>query len=246
MADSSDGASAYPVGSAAPVAVPPNPPVVPTAAADSEQLAKLAAKNREIVEEKQRIADELAQLKADRDRQRQQKQEEAGEFKTLWEQAQASAKVLEEQNKQLQAELETLRRQGIENSAKTQFMALVSRADSPARVANPEQFYTLLKDKIRPDDNGNLTIVEGGVARDPAEYVRGLTAPGSGWEHHFIIQPASGVGAPRARSTVAADAATGNPWLSGNITQQLAMQADNPDLAKQLQAAASTARNSAK
>ena len=85
---------------------------------------------------------------------------------------------------------------------------------------------------------GKPVVLNGGVEQPLEAYLTNLRSPGSGYEHHFSASGKSGMGtAPGAAATIAPG--LDNHWRTGNITQQLLMTRDNPELAQALQAEAS-------
>ena len=61
-------------------------------------------------------------------------------------------------------------------------------------------------------------------------YLSSLKNPGSGWEHHFKPSSAAGMG---AKPSPIANASGGqvNPWKTGNLTQQMILLEQDPQLA---------------
>ena len=61
-------------------------------------------------------------------------------------------------------------------------------------------------------------------------YLSSLKNPGSGWEHHFKPSSAAGMG---AKPSPIANASGGqvNPWKTGNLTQQMLISEQDPQLA---------------
>jgi hypothetical protein len=95
---------------------------------------------------------------------------------------------------------------------------------------NAEQTLSLLQNKLQRNAEGKVVIINGGVEQDLGAYLTSLKNPGSGWEHHFKPSTAAGMGAkPSPVGNVSGG--TDNPWNTGNLTQQLIMENENPDLA---------------
>jgi len=77
---------------------------------------------------------------------------------------------------------------------------------------------------------GKVVVLNGGVEQDLTNYLTSLKNPGSGWEHHFKPSTAAGMGAkPTPTSNVGGGQV--NPWKTGNITQQMLISEQNPQLA---------------
>ena len=109
---------------------------------------------------------------------------------------------------------------------------------SNAGAINAGQTLSLLQDKLHKSSDGRTVILNGGVEQDLGTYVNNLKNPGSGWEHHFKASNAAGMGAkPSPTSNVAPGSE--NPWKTGNLTQQMILSNQDPDLAAVLQKEAS-------
>ncbi len=78
-----------------------------------------------------------------------------------------------------------------------------------------------------------------GVEQDLNTYLSSLKNPGSGWEHHFKASSSAGMG---AKPSPIANAGGGqpNPWKTGNVTQQMLISEQNPQLAAVLKQEAQT------
>ena len=88
----------------------------------------------------------------------------------------------------------------------------------------------MLQNKLQRNAEGNVVVLNGGVEQDLNTYLSTLKNPGSGYEHHFKPSSAAGMGAkPSPVSNVSGGVI--NPWKTGNLTQQIIMENENPDLA---------------
>ena len=88
----------------------------------------------------------------------------------------------------------------------------------------------MLQNKLQKNAEGKVVILNGGVEQDLDAYLTSLKNPGSGWEHHFKPSTAAGMGAkPTPTSNVGGGQV--NPWKTGNITQQMLISEQNPQLA---------------
>ncbi len=109
---------------------------------------------------------------------------------------------------------------------------------SQAGALAPDQLYRLLQENLRAKE-GQPVAVAGGVEVPISDYIANLKNPGSGYEHHFAASNRSGMGVTSsARSTAVPGQA--NPWSkeSWNVTQQMMMLTDNPDMARLLKSEA--------
>ena len=97
----------------------------------------------------------------------------------------------------------------------------------------------MLQNKLQKNAEGKVVVLNGGVEQDLNTYLSSLKNPGSGYEHHFKPSTAAGMGAkPSPVGNVSGGSE--NPWKTGNLTQQLIMENENPDLAAVLKREAQT------
>ena len=104
---------------------------------------------------------------------------------------------------------------------------------------NAEQTLSLLQSNLKRNAEGKVVILNGGVEQDFNTYLSTLKNPGSGWEHHFKPSSAAGMG---AKPSPVANAGGGqpNPWKTGNITQQMLLSEQDPQMAAVLKQEAQT------
>ena len=231
----------------APVATPPNPPAQPTPAASSEDAAAIKAKlelvmrdradqgaankalNEKLAETKKQLDDLNKRLLSGKT----QQLEEAGKYQDLWEEAKETIRAKEARIEELETELQTERHSTAAERLKSTALGTISQHGA----ISPEQMFALLQSNLR-EVAGKPVVLNGGVEQPLEAYLANLRSPGSGYEHHFSASGKSGMGtAPGAATTIAPG--LDNPWRTGNITQQLLMTRDNPELAQALQAEAS-------
>ena len=111
-------------------------------------------------------------------------------------------------------------------STKTKAIASISNLGA----INAEQTLALLQNKLQKNTDGKVVVLNGGVEQDLNTYLSSLKNPGSGWEHHFKPSSAAGMG---AKPSPIANASGGqvNPWKTGNLTQQMLISDQDPQLA---------------
>ena len=160
--------------------------------------------------------------------------ENQGEYKPLWEEANKTNQEKVKEIEVLKGQIDELKR-STENAA-TRNTALSALSDAGAISA--DQTLSLLQDKLQKSSDGRTVILNGGVEQDLGTYINNLKNPGSGWEHHFKASSAAGMG---AKPSPASNVAPGqeNPWKTGNLTQQMILSNQDPDLAAVLQREAS-------
>ena len=226
-----------------PVAVDPallNKPVrpdevAPSGGADSELLkhklglanshAKQAKKEAdEARQELQNLRKEMEQFKEAQQSAVRQSLEEQGQYKQLWEDLKRTNQKLQAEIVELKAQNESVVREREQDRLKA---AALSQINS-AGALNSQQMYTLLQTALRMDDEGNPTMLNGGVEQPLGEYLANLKQSVE-WQHHFNASAAVGMG-----SAPAASIAPGreNPYRTGNLTEALRLEVENPELAK--------------
>ena len=228
-----------------PVAAPPNPPPAPPAA-QSDDPAALKAKLELVTRDRQaqgetnaKLNEQLAELRRQVDESNKRVLEtktktlqEKGDFERLWEDAKATIQMKEERIATLEAELQAERHSTAAERLKSSALGAISAAGA----ISAEQMFSLLSQNLR-EVGGKPVVLNGGVEQPLDTYLANLRAPGSGYEHHFSASGKSGMGtAPGVGTTVAPGLE--NPWKTNNITQQLLLVRDNPELAQALQAEA--------
>ena len=220
----------------------PSQPTQPNApdltAVKTQYEEQIAALKKQIAEGEEKFKgaktklDEVYKKKED---QRKQELEDQGQWKTLWEEANKTAQEKEQQIMTLSQQLEDLKTSNEVASTKTTALAAISNLGA----INAEQTLSLLQGKLQKNAEGKVVVLNGGVEQDLSTYLTSLKNPGSGWEHHFKPSSAAGMG---AKPSPVANAGTGqvNPWKTGNLTQQMLLSEQDPQLAAVLKQEAQT------
>ena len=216
---------------------PPAPPVVDIDGVKAEYEAKLALEKAS----REKIEDSFAALKATVDEKykkaeekRLKNLEDQGQWKDLWEEANRTAQEKDKQIGTLTEQLDQLKASNEVATTKTAALAAIGNSGA----INPEQTLSLLGDKLKKNSEGDLVVLNKGIEQDLNTYITNLKNPGSGWEHHFKASSAAGMGAkPSPTATVAPG--MDNPWKTGNLTRQMILSNEDPDLAAVLQREAS-------
>ena len=222
-----------------PVAETPSQPQAPNLdAIKAEYEAQVAAARKEAAEAQEKfkgIKGKLDDVYKQKDQQRKQELEDQGQWKTLWEEANKTAQEKEQQIVNLSQQLEDLKTSNEVASTKTTALAAISNLGA----INAEQTLSLLQGKLQKNANGEVVVLNGGVEQNLNTYLTSLNNPGSGWEHHFKPSSAAGMG---AKPSPVANAGGGqaNPWKTGNITQQMLISEQDPQLAAVLKQEAQT------
>ena len=222
-----------------------NQPQSPEVSQDQALLQqKLALSNRHTKEAERKAADAAKQTAALQEQVKaltEQIQQtntatlsEQGEFKTLWEQAQKTIASLkadlesERQSKQsVAAEFEQER-------LKVQAMNVIQSSGA----LSPNQMFNLLQVEhgLRKGEEGQVEVVVGGASLPLQDHLTNLrNSADSGYQHHFASSGAVGMNAAPSASVAPGQ---NNPWKTGNFTEQMMLQSQNPELAAALKAEA--------
>jgi len=197
----------------------------------ANQHAKQAKKEADEARlQMQQLKDELEQIKAIQQSAAQKSLEDQGAFKDLWEQAKRTVSERDAQIVELKAQLASV----TENVAQERLKAAATQQLSQANAVNPTQLFQLLAPQLRTDDEGKPVVLNGGVEQPLNDYVANLRQSPD-WMHHFGASAGVGMG-----SAPAATVAPGmvNPYRTGNLTEALLLEKQNPELAKALKAEA--------
>jgi len=222
-----------------PVADTPSQPQAPNLdSVKAEYEAKVAAARKEAAEAQEKfqgIKTKLDDVYKQKDEQRKQELEDQGQWKTLWEEANKTAQEKEQKINTLAQQLEEMKTSNEVASTKTTALAAISNLGA----INAEQMLSLLQNKLQKNSEGKVVVLNGGVEQDLTAYLTSLKNPGSGYEHHFKASSAAGMGA-KPTPTSSVGGGQSNPWKTGNITQQMLISEQDPQLAAVLKQEAQT------
>ena len=203
----------------------------------SAQVELLKAKNQELLAEKQKVKanfedlqKQLDTLQQERAQQKQSKLQEQGQYQDLWKEANDSNSQLKSQLAEMQAALEAKDQQ----FSQAQIKSVALNHFAQAGVINPDHMFNLVGDRLRLED-GNLVAVDGGVQQSLNEYVEKLKMPESGTDYMFRGVGSVGMGSV---GSTGPNAGMNNPYISGNFTEVVKLEAENPELAKRMKAQA--------
>jgi Skp family chaperone for outer membrane proteins len=203
------------------------------------KISALEAKIAEEGEKFQGIKTKLDDVYKKADDKRKKSLEDQGQWKDLWEEANKTAQEKDLQINTLNEELKNLKSSNETANIKTSALSAISNSGA----VNAEQMLSLLQDKLKKNDSGDVVVLNGGVEQDLGTYIGNLKNPGSGWEHHFKPSSAAGMGAKPTPTSNVSPGMT-NPWKEGsiNLTRQMILESTEPDLAAVLkkEAGAST------
>jgi len=216
--------------SAEPNVQPPAPNLDSLKAEYEQQIQELKKQNNEAntkwSEKFNDVKSKLDGVYEKEEQKRKQILEDQGQWKTLWEEANKTAQEKDQQITNLSQQLQELKSSN--ELATTKQTALASISNLGA--VNAEQTLSLLQNKLQKNAEGKVVILNGGVEQDLDSYLTSLKNPGSGWEHHFKPSSAAGMGAKPTPTSNVGGGQT-NPWKTGNLTQQMLISEQNPQLA---------------
>ena len=228
--------------------IPPNQPVSSPEGSAAEELLqkKLGFANSQAAKAKkeaEQATKRLLKLQSDFEKLQETQQsavrenlESQGAYKELYESEKQRCKTLEtrllNETAELRTELESVTQSAQQDRLKSSSLAAISQSNA----LNPEQMYTLLQPMLRQSDEGNPTVLNGGVEQSLGDYLGNLKQS-KDWQHHFAAGGSRGMGSNAASPSVAPGMS--NPYKTGNMTEAIKLEVDNPELAKVLKAEAS-------
>jgi len=217
----------------------PSQPTAPNLdSVKAEYENQLSALKKQIADEQEKFKgakSKLDEVYKKKEAERTKELEDQGQWKTLWEEANKTAQEKDTQINTLSQQLQDMKTSNEVASTKTTALAAISNQGA----INAEQMLSLLQGKLQKNAEGKVVVLNGGVEQDLNTYLTSLKNPGSGYEHHFKASSSAGMGAkPSPISNVSGG--TDNPWKTGNLTQQLIMENENPELSAVLKREAQT------
>ena len=201
-----------------------------------QQISTLKKELSTAQEDRLGVKRKLTEVYDQQETKRKKELEDQGQWKDLWEEANKTAQEKELQINTLNEELKNLKSSNETANIKTSALSAISNSGA----VNAEQMLSLLQDKLKKSETGEVVVLNGGVEQDLGTYIGNLKNPGSGWEHHFKPSSAAGMG---AKPTPTSNVSPGmlNPWKEGsiNLTRQMILENTEPDLAAVLKKEAS-------
>ena len=152
--------------------------------------------------------------------------EDQGMYKPLWEEANKTNQEMQNEVNSLKQQIQDLKNSNESANTKQEALAAISNLGA----INAEQTLSLLQEKLQRNAEGKVVVLNGGVEQDFNTYLGSLKNPGSGWEHHFKPSSAAGIGA-RPSPVASTGGGPVNPWKTGNLTQQMLISEQDPQMA---------------
>ena len=197
-----------------------------------QQLQAEKARAEEAEGKFQRVKEKMNALDEKMRSERQQKLEDQGQWKDLWEEANQSGQQKEQRIAELERELVDLRKSNETAAMQTSALSAISQAGA----VNAEQLLQLMQGSLKKSESGKVVVLDSGIEQDINVYLAKLKNPGSGWEHQFKPSSAAGMGAKPSLNTANA-AGMVNPFdpATFNFTKQLQLKNSDPELAAVLE-----------
>lgn len=226
------------------VAVDPallNKPVMPTqsspgSAEDEGLKLKLGLANKHTKEaerkakeaeaELNKLREELNSIRNAQQAATQKSLEDQGQFRQLWEEAKKTVSTRDAEIMELKAKLATTTQEREQDRLRAASLSQINTAGA----VNSQQMYLLLQSQLRQNEQGDPVVLNGGVEQPLGDYLAHLKQSND-WQHHFSASGAQGMGSAPAGSVAPGRE---NPYRSGNLTEALRLEVENPDLAKAL------------
>ena len=185
----------------------------------------------------QKVQEQLAEIKNQQQATVQKSLQDQGQYKELWEQTKRTVGERDAEIVQLKAELSSVKQDRQQDRLRAAALSQINTAGA----LNSQQLFTLLQSGLRQNDEGSPVMLNGGVEQPLGEYLANLKQS-SEWQHHFAASGQTGMSRVGGGTTVAPG--RDNPYRSGNMTEALRLEVENPDLARALKKEAQAARSS--
>jgi hypothetical protein len=195
-----------------------------------QRIDAVSGNKDKILDEHVKTKQRLKEMEeAEKERQRKQLEDE-GRLKELLEEVRKSNEELQNQLKEKDQAITEVQQRVINERLRTDFMAGVA-----AEVFNPEHVWGLFSGKAS-DRDGKTIVVYKGVELSPAELPAKLRADAA---DAYLCRPVKkgGMGAPVGGSGNPPEGGT-NPYITGNVTQRIILESENPEEAAKLRAEA--------
>lgn len=197
-----------------------------------QRLAAVDGKKGEILDEKKQLQQQLKELQDREDARKAKELEEQGKTAELLELERKEKEELKKQIAERDQALQQADEQRVKDRLKADFIAGLG-----GEAFAPLQLWTLFQSAAQ-DRDGRTVVTFKGSELSPAELAVRMRNEAE-YAHHLKPKGTGGMGSkPQAGGQVEV---SGNPYLSGNVTQRITLEANNPDLAAKLKAEAATA-----
>lgn len=195
-----------------------------------QRIDALAGNKQEVLDEKKQLQKQLQELQ-DKEAARQKKElEDQGKYQELLEETRKNNEELQKQLQEKDQALSEVEQRIIKDRLRTDFMAAIA-----AEVFNPEHAWSLFNSKVA-DRDGKTIVVYKGAELSPVELPAKLRADS---EFAYLCRPAKkgGMGTPTGGGGTPQEGSV-NPYITGNVTQRIVLESENPEEAAKLKAEA--------
>ena len=199
-----------------------------------QKNSELLGKNKALINDLKSLRDEFETRKSAQQQAAQKNLEDQGAFRELYEQEKARAKTLEQRLLSETSELKAQLSQVQESARQERLRATATSQISKAAAVNPSQLFKLLEGQLRDGEDGQPVVLNDGVEQPLGDYLANLKQS-TEWAHHFSASGAVGMGAASVKSVAPG---MDNPYRTGNLTEAMLLETQNPELARALKAEA--------
>jgi hypothetical protein len=197
-----------------------------------QRLEALAGNKNQILDEHAKTKQRLRELEEAEKARHQKELEEQGKLKELLDAARKDAEDARKEKAEAEKSREEFKLQQVKQRLRADFMAAAA-----GKVVKPDHLWMLFADAV-VDNEGSTAVTYKGSELAPADFIKRLqNDPDYGYQ--FPPSKPGGMGAPTGGGGAAET--SGNPFISGNVTEQIMMQLENPDEAAKLRAEARSA-----
>jgi hypothetical protein len=203
-----------------------------------QRLNALDANKEAILTEKRKQADRLQELEDQEAARKRKELEDQQRYQELLKQSEDEKETLRKERDEEKAAKAKIEEERVQDRLRADFLAVFNAAE----VHHPTHAWGLLNSLI-VDDNGKTAATVGGQKGTVAELAGRLRKDP---EHAYLFKPKGGSGGMGLRpATGEPAAAAGNPYLpGGRVTDRIALEASDRELAAKLKAEASAAARS--
>jgi hypothetical protein len=198
----------------------------------ANQHAKQARKEAEDAKSQlDSLQQELNQVKTVQQSAVQKSLEDQGNYKRLWEDLK---KTYADQGQELIG-LKQTHEAVLRERQQDELRASAIDRIGQSGALNANQLYMLMQSGLRKNEAGEPVMLDGGIEQPLDDYLTNLKHSES-WQHHFGASGAKGMGMTQQSASIAPGRQ--NPYRTGNLTEAMKLQNENPELAQALQSEA--------
>jgi hypothetical protein len=203
-----------------------------------QRLNALDANKEAILTEKKKQADRLKELEDQEAARKKKELEDQQRYQELLKQSEDEKETLRKERDEERAAKAKVEEERVQDRLRADFLAVFN----PAEVFQPDHVWGLLHSRV-VDDNGKTFAIINGQKGTVADLAGSLRKDS---QYAYLFKPKGGSGGMGSRpATGELAGAAGNPYLpGGRVTDRIALEASDRELAAKLKAEASAAARS--